>query len=130
MTGNSVLLDTNIISALLMGDVNVADNIDAAKEAFIPIIVIGELHYGAQYSANIQKNTNNINKLIERYGILKTDEQTAEVYGVLKASLRRKGKPIPENDIWIAAIAHQHGLTLVTRDKHFSEIDELKIIAW
>jgi len=49
---------------------------------------------------------------------------------VLKASLRRKGKPIPENDIWIAAIAYQHDLTLITRDKHFSEIDELKIIAW
>lgn len=130
MIGNSVLLDTNIISALLTGDVAIADNIDAVQEAFIPVIVLGELHYGAQYSANIQKNTNNINKLIERYGILKADEQTAEVYGVLKASLRRKGKPIPENDIWIAAIAYQHDLTLITRDKHFSEIDELKIIAW
>jgi len=79
MIGNSVLLDTNIISALLTGDVVIADNIDAVQEAFIPVIVLGELHYGARYSANIQKNTNNINKLIERYGILKADEQTAEV---------------------------------------------------
>jgi predicted nucleic acid-binding protein len=71
MTGNSVLLDTNIISALLLGDATIADNINSTAEAFIPIIVIGELYYGAQYSTHIQKNTNNIHKLLERYSVLK-----------------------------------------------------------
>lgn len=130
MTGNNILLDTNIISALLGGDSSIANNIDDAKEVFIPVIVIGELHYGAQYSANVQKNTDNIQKISERYAVLIADDTTALVYGKLKASLRKKGKPIPENDIWIAAIAHQHDLTLITRDKHFSEIDDLTIIAW
>jgi tRNA(fMet)-specific endonuclease VapC len=51
-------------------------------------------------------------------------------YGEVKNALRLKGHPIPENDIWIAAVAHQHDLTLVTRDTHFDEIDNLKIIAW
>jgi tRNA(fMet)-specific endonuclease VapC len=130
MTGNSILLDTNIISALLAGDAVIANNIDLAVKVFIPVTVIGELYYGAQYSVQVQKNINNIDKLINSYEVLKTDNNTAKTYGTIKASLRRKGKPIPENDIWIAAIAKQYDLTLITRDKHFSEIDELNIIAW
>ena len=58
------------------------------------------------------------------------DELTTLAYGTIKAALRKKGKPIPENDIWIAAIASQHNLTIVTRDKHFKEVDGLKIKKW
>jgi tRNA(fMet)-specific endonuclease VapC len=93
MTGNSVLLDTNIISALLAGDVTIADNIDNSPEVFIPVIVLGELQYGAQYSANIQKNLNNIEKISGRYPILLVDETTAAEYGIIKTQLRKKGKP-------------------------------------
>ena len=62
--------------------------------------------------------------------ILNADENTAQFYGSIVASLYKKGKPIPINDVWIAAIALQHGLTLVTRDKHFSEIEGLIIESW
>jgi tRNA(fMet)-specific endonuclease VapC len=130
MIGNSILLDTNIISALLKGDTAIADGIDNALQVFIPVIVIGELYYGAQYSTQIEQNLSNIHRLIEAYEILKVDEDTAEIYGTIKSLLRKKGKPIPENDIWIAAIAHQHNLTLITRDKHFSEIENLDLISW
>ena len=58
-------------------------------------------------------------------GYLPCDFDTARLYGRIKAELRRKGKPIPENDIWIAAAAIQYGLTLVTRDRHFDFIDGL-----
>jgi tRNA(fMet)-specific endonuclease VapC len=61
---------------------------------------------------------------------LNTNEDTATVYGIIKASLRKKGKPILENDIWIATLAKQYELILITRDKHFNEIDGLSIENW
>ncbi len=130
MTGNRILLDTNIISAWLKGEKAIADKIDDADEVYIPVHVLGELYYGAQHSTNVQTNLANIKKVIARYELLNTNEVTASLYGIIKASLRRKGKPIPENDIWIATIAKQHQLTLITRDKHFNEVDGLDVDNW
>ncbi len=62
--------------------------------------------------------------------VLGCDSDTARRYGEVKNALRLKGRPIPENDIWIAAVALQHGLTLITRDGHFNEIEELTVEAW
>jgi tRNA(fMet)-specific endonuclease VapC len=62
--------------------------------------------------------------------VLYIDEETTFSYGAIKTALRKKGKPIPENDIWIAAIVLRHNLTVVTRDKHFKEIDGLVIKHW
>lgn len=130
MTGNKYALDTNIVSAWLKGESIIADNIDKAGSVYMPIIVIGELHYGASFSMHVQKNVNDIKKVISLYPILLVDEETAINYGNIKASLRKKGKPIPENDIWIAAIAIQHNLSLVTRDKHFNEVEGLTLDEW
>lgn len=130
MTGNSFLLDTNIISAWLQGVTTIADNIDKAIAVYIPIIVIGELYYGASFSTQVQKNTENVKKLTGHYQILSIDKETTVMYGDIKASLRKNGKPIPENDIWIAAIIMQFNLSLVTRDKHFTEIEGMLLEAW
>lgn len=130
MAGNKILLDTNIITALLKGEEGIADKIDNATSANIPVIVVGELYYGAMYSQHIQKNTLDIQKLIANYSVLNADEKTAEKYGIIKADLRKKGKPIPENDIWIAAIAQQYNLTLITRDGHFDSIDTISKEKW
>ena len=130
MTGNSFVLDTNIIAALLKGEAGIADKIDKAIKVYIPIIVLGELYYGALYSSHVQKNIRNIQKVIARYTVLLIDEETTSSYGNIKTSLRKKGKPIPENDIWIAAIALRHNLTVITRDKHFKEIDQITIKHW
>jgi tRNA(fMet)-specific endonuclease VapC len=62
--------------------------------------------------------------------ILNCDKDTAQQYGIVKNKLLDKGKPIPENDIWIAAVAMQNDLILVTRDGHFNEIEELKFEKW
>ncbi|MGN6437754.1 MAG: type II toxin-antitoxin system VapC family toxin [Agriterribacter sp.] len=130
MTGNKVLLDTNIISEWLKGDSIIADKIDRAEELFIPAIVIGEMFYGARYSKQVEKNIETIVSIAERYQVLQVDSSTAAIYGIVKAVLRKKGKPIPENDIWIASIALQHSLSLVTRDKHFKDVDNLTTIVW
>jgi len=130
MTGGRYILDTNIISAWLEGDKQIADNIDNAEAIYVPIIVIGELYYGAAFSTQILKNVNNIRRITSHYEILSLDEETTINYGNIKSSLRKKGKPIPENDIWIGAISLQHEITLVTRDNHFSEIEDIKIKSW
>jgi len=129
MAGNKVLLDTNIISALFKGDVSVANHIDKS-EVYLSSIVIGELSYGAEYSIKVEQNLANIKKLISAYNVLAIDDETALIYGKIKANLRRKGTPIPENDIWIASSAIQYKLKLSTRDKHFQEITSLKVLAW
>jgi tRNA(fMet)-specific endonuclease VapC len=77
-----------------------------------------------------KKNITDIKSITSNYHVLVIDEAVSIVYGNIKASLRKKGKPIPENDIWIAAIAQHYQLTLVTRDKHFKEIDSIKIKNW
>lgn len=130
MTGNKVLLDTNIISDWLKGNTEIADKIDEKEEVYIPAIVVGEMYYGAQYSSQVEKNIENILRLTERYQVLHVDKSTAIVYGIIKAALRKKGKPIPENDIWIAAIAQQYSVPLITRDRHFNEIDSITILEW
>ncbi|NOY42526.1 MAG: type II toxin-antitoxin system VapC family toxin, partial [Planctomycetes bacterium] len=58
------------------------------------------------------------------------DDDTARVYGEIKTALRRKGRPIPDNDIWIAAVAIQHSLSLVSRDEHFANIERLSLVRW
>lgn len=130
MTGSRILLDTNIISAWLKGETAIADKINQSLEVYIPIQVLGELYFGAQYSTQLELNLRNIQKLADNYTVLNTDRETANIYGIIKASLKKKGRPIPENDIWIATIAQQYQLILITRDKHFNEINSLEIENW
>lgn len=130
MSGGKFLLDTNIITAWMKGEKEIADNIEKSSNVYIPIIVLGELYYGAAYSTKVQKNTTVIRKLSNRYKILLIDEEATIEYGKIKAALRAQGSPIPENDIWIAATALRHSLTLVTRDKHFNEVRKLKLKSW
>lgn len=124
------LLDTNIIIALFAQDISVQKHLAEAQEVFVPILTLGELYYGAQKSAHIEANLLRINKFAEGNVVLFCDIETAQQYGHIKNSLRKKGQPIPENDIWIAAIAKQHLLTLVSRDEHFKEIEELSVQTW
>ena len=130
MTGNSILLDTNIVSALLEGDALLADKIDATENIFVPLIVLGEMYFGAYNSTRISKNITGILLIKEQYKILLPDAITAEIYGEVKTSLRKKGKAIPENDIWIATLSIQHNFLLISRDAHFKEVDHLKLEAW
>ena len=121
MSGD-VLLDTNVVNALFNRDPAVVQRIVAAPTAYLPVIVIGELCFGAQKSAHLATNLQRIGDLISRTNVLPCDQNTAFVYGQLKQQLRAQGTPIPENDLWIAAITQQHGLTLLSRDVHFRQV--------
>ena len=124
------LLDTNIVIAIFSGDEAVMTELAKAREIFIPSTVLGELYYGAQKSAHKKKNTAIIDQVASVNTILASDVETARQYGKIKESLNVKGRPIPENDIWIAAMAFQHEMPLVTRDQHFSEVKGLVIKTW
>ncbi len=82
------------------------------------------------YSTHVQKNIKGIQKITSRYNVLLIDEQTTINYGSIKATLRKNGSPIPENDIWIAAIAQRYELTLITRDGHFKKIVGITLKNW
>jgi len=124
------LLDTNIIIALFAKDSFVPDHLIKAKEVFIPNIVLGELYYGAHKSAHVDENVTKIDELAENSALLPYDLETAKNYGITKNLLKIRGKPIPENDIWIAAVAKQYQLILVSRDAHFREVEEISIQTW
>lgn len=124
------ILDTNVIIALFASDKSVISLLDAADEVFIPAIALGELYYGAQKSGRSENNIERVSEFEEVSVVLDADATTAREYGRIKGELRTRGKPIPENDIWIAAIASHHGLTLVTRDQHFSHVPKLEIEKW
>jgi tRNA(fMet)-specific endonuclease VapC len=124
------LLDTNIIIALFADEVAVAERVEALPQVFVPVIAVGELLYGAAKSARSLENERRVLDFSQSVSLLDVSRSTAQAYASIKNNLRRKGRPIPENDIWIAAIAKEHGLTVVTRDPHFAEVDGLTVETW
>ena len=129
MNGRYVL-DTNIVIAFIDRDASVHDHIVAADEIFIPVHVLGELYFGAFKSGRADENVTRIDDLARWCAILSADEATAKIYGALRRKLRLQGKPIPENDIWIAAVAQQWSATVATRDDHFEAIEGLAMEKW
>jgi tRNA(fMet)-specific endonuclease VapC len=126
----SYLLDTNIVVALIAGEPAVVQHTEQASRVYLPSIVIGELFYGAHRSGRVAENIDRLERFVASRVILACDASTARHYGQIKQSLRVKGRPIPENDIWIAAIARQFNVTLVSRDGHFFDIDGIAVERW
>ena len=124
------LLDTPIVIALFAGDSSVREKLSRNPEVFVPSIVLGELYYGARKSAKMKANLERIDEFAEKSIVLACNAETSRQYGKIKQGLNAKGRPIPENDIWIAAVASQYGLTVVSRDDHFHEVDELIYEKW
>ena len=128
MTGNSIVADSNIFIDLMKGDGNVAKKLDTFDEVYLSPVVLVELNFGAYRSANPEKNLQKVALAIQKCKLLVIDAVTAEMFVTIKLSLFAKGNPIPENDIWIAASSLQHQLPVYTNDKHFSEINGIKLI--
>lgn len=124
------LLDTNIVIALFAGDKAVEERVRNTADVALAPPIIGELCFGAQKSGKVTENLHRIYMFIEQHTLFSCDLETAQWYGIIKDRLRRKGSLIPDNDIWIAAIAIQHGLILVTRDSHFDEVESLETERW
>lgn len=128
--GGRFLLHTNILIALLAGESAVVAEVRSAAAIFLPAIALGELYYGALKSGRPAENLQVIDRLTAGAAVLACGPETARRYGQAKAKLREAGTPIPENDIWIAALALEHELTLVTRDAHFAVVAGLTSVPW
>lgn len=129
MTG-SAILDTNAVIALFANEASIGQLLTGMTEVFVPVIVLGELYYGAKKSARASANVARIDAYAAGSAVLLCDLLTSQYSGQIKNVLRVKGQPIPENDIWIAALALQHNLPVATKDAHFSSVDGIAILAW
>jgi tRNA(fMet)-specific endonuclease VapC len=123
-----ILLDTNAYTAFMLGEPAVVAVMAHAERLLLNSIVLGELLGGFAAGKREAKNRAELAQFLNspRVEWLPVTAQTADSYALVYAGLRRKGRPIPTNDLWIAASALEHGAALLTRDAHFAQIDGLR----
>lgn len=125
-----LLIDTNIYSHALRGDKDVVEVLRKADEIGISVLSIGELLAGFKGGGKEQTNREELGAFLDspRVVVYTVSEDTSEFYAEIFHNLKRSGRPVPTNDIWIAASAFQNGLVLFTRDEHFKNIPGLALI--
>lgn len=123
-----ILLDTNAYSDFMLGKANIVEIIALADHIYLSSTVLGELLSGFVVSKREAQNRLELTKFLRspRVEILSITDRTADFYATIYANLRRKGRPIPSNDMWIAASAMECGAILITRDSHFAHIENLR----
>ncbi|MDP2809890.1 MAG: type II toxin-antitoxin system VapC family toxin [Rhodocyclaceae bacterium] len=127
------LLDTNIIIAALKGRGEVVARLERtpAADLLLSIVVLGELEFGAEKSAQTERNRTRLAELAQRLPLASVDAETSRCYGRIRSELERQGKPIGANDTWIAAQALALGAVLVTDNvDEFSRVPGLKLENW
>ena len=122
--GLRLALDTNCYVDFLKGSERITQVIKNADSIFLPIIVLAELRAGFLSGTKSSSNEKVLNEFIntKRVSVLLPDEQTSHFYAKIFTDLREKGRPIPTNDLWIAALTVQHDLILCSNDSHFDNI--------
>ncbi len=125
-----MILDTNALSALADGDERLAARLGSTPEPAIPVIVLGEYFYGIRLSRHRGSYESWLNENLPDFAVLPVDAGTAAAYAGLRGELRALGRPIPENDLWIAALAIQHDLPVLSLDRHFSLVPNLRHFRW
>ena len=122
-----VALDTNRLTDLFRGDLELAEQLGIAEEVWIPLFTLGEIKAGFQGGTQQRRNESLLGKLLAKptVGVLVPGRETAEHYARLFVQLKRAGTPVPDNDLWIAAQMLEHDLVLITRDRHFERIPQL-----
>lgn len=122
-----VALDTNRLTDLFQGNAALADQLSFCDEVWIPLVVLGEIKAGFCGGTRLSRNEGLLQKLLAMptVRVLVPARETAEHYARLFVQLKRAGTPIPDNDLWIAALVLEHNLTLITRDRHFERIPQL-----
>lgn len=126
-----ILLDSNAYSAWKRGHPGVAALVRSSREVLVPIVVVGELLYGFRYGSRQAQDTRELHAFLDnrRVDVVGTTMTTADRYARIASALRSKGRPIPTNDIWIAAHAMETGADLVSSDQHFAAVEGLAWVA-
>jgi len=125
-----VILDTNALSAFVDGEAGVGEALRREVRAAIPVIVLGEFRYGIAGSRHRAAYETWLETHLPRFDLLPVTDGTAIAYAELRVALRRLGRPIPANDAWIAALALQHRLPVLSRDEHFDVVAGVERKGW
>jgi predicted nucleic acid-binding protein len=122
-----ILIDSNRYTDLCKGVPAVVEVIENAAEIHVPLIVLAEQRAGFAHGTSREKNERTLTRFLNNEGVfvLCPDDQTTYFYADLYSYLRKKGKPVPTNDLWIAALALQHNLVLFDRDSDFDHLPQL-----
>ncbi|MDP3504118.1 MAG: type II toxin-antitoxin system VapC family toxin [Myxococcales bacterium] len=128
MTGFA--LDTNAVSALFEGDDALVALLGRADRLSLPVIVVGEYRYGLQRSRHRRQLESLLQQLVAASEVLTVGLETTVVSAQTRERLRARGRPLPENDVWIAALCLEHDLELVTRDGDFEHVEGLRTASW
>jgi len=122
-----IALDTNRLTDLFQGDTALADRLGACEEVWIPLVVLAEIKAGFYGGTHGQRNEALLRAFLgkETVDVLLPGRETAEHYARLFVQLKRAGTPVPDNDLWIAALVLDHDLLLTSRDRHFERIPQL-----
>jgi len=125
-----MILDTNALSAAADDDPGAVAVLSRAEQIALPVIVLGEYRHGIVQSRNRASYEDWLAGLLHDCMVLDIQDPTTHHYAEITLELKRKGKPIPTNDIWIAALCRQHSLPLLSRDRHFDLVAGTKRIGW
>lgn len=125
-----MILDTNAISAAAEADSAIVGILAGAEELALPVVAIGEYRYGIAQSRHKARYRRWLDELIQDCLVLNITEETTHHYAAIHGELRQAGTPIPTNDLWIAALCRQHGLPLLSRDRHFDVVAGIRRVEW
>jgi tRNA(fMet)-specific endonuclease VapC len=126
----ALILDTNALSAVADGEVSAMELVAGADRVAVPVIVLGEYRLGIAQSRHRVSYESWLRQWISAVTVLDIDDGTTHSYSAIGIELKRKGQPIPTNDLWIAALCRQHSLPLVSRDQHFDFVAGLRRLHW
>lgn len=125
-----MILDTNALSAFVDGDTGVGTILRVQKRVAIPVIVLGEFRYGIASSRHRATYEEWLKTHLAHFEILAVTAATTTTYAALRVALKAAGKPIPANDAWIAALALEHRLSVLSRDAHFDFVEGVSRVDW
>lgn len=125
-----MILDTNALSAFIDGDSAIGDLLARQPRAAIPVIVLGEFRYGILGSRRRAAYETWLESHLVDFELLSVTPSTAFAYALIRTALKQAGHPIPANDVWIAALAAEHRLPVLSRDAHFDAVPGLQRVAW
>ena len=125
-----MILDTNALSAAANRDPAALEVVASAGRLSVPVMVLGEYQLGIAQSRHRTDYENWLQEWVAAVNVLDNDEETTHYYAANGLELKRKAKPIPANDVWIAALCRQHALPLVSRDRHFDVVAGIRRIGW
>ncbi len=125
-----IALDTSVAVRFLNGDTTITERVFTIPEIILPMVVVGELLFGAKNSARPLQNLPRYLEFISACIVMPLGRETAATYARTRLALKRQGRPIPMNDVWIAAQCLEHGWVLVTDDTDFDYVDGLMLEHW